>query len=111
MSGTSIFHKPSEDVTYYDQISIGGYLFEAAITVREIRGNPSASHCGRIVSLEMTIDSDIMVSLYDDGQWYEYPDDTFGEGVLATQLIVNEWSKDDPAPFAGRHLPYRTDLY
>lgn len=97
----SIFQKPNGVVHYYDQITIGGRTFDAAIITQTKRGDPSAIHCGRIVTIEMTCEDD-MVAYFDDGQWYSYPDDDFGEAGLALQLLITEWSKDKPKPFINR---------
>lgn len=110
MSGGKIFQKPNGLAHFYDQITIGGYLFEAALTIQEKRGDPSAIHCGRILALEMTYDDDL-VAFFDDGRWYNYPDDLFGEGQLAVMLLINEWSKDKPVPFAGNKIPWHTELF
>lgn len=110
MSGGNIFQKPTGDVNYYDQIIIGKYLFEATITLRSKRGDPSAIHCGRIVTLSLQAE-DELVAYFDEGEWYNYPDDLFGEAHLALQLLITEWSKDKPKPFAGNKIPWRTDLF
>ena len=97
----SIFQKPDGVIHYYDQITIGSRTFDVAIIVKRKRGDPSAIHCGRIIALEMTCE-DEMIAYFDDGQWYNYPEDDFGEACLAVKLVVSEWSKDWPKPFVNR---------
>jgi hypothetical protein len=101
-----IFQKPIGLVHYFDQITIGSYTFDISVSVQSKRGDPSAIHCGRIVSLTMTCEHET-VALFDEGNWYEYPADDFGEGCLAVQMAVNEWDKDKPRPFINRgKIPY-----
>lgn len=96
----SIFQKPTGYTHYFDQITIGDYSFDLAVTVSNKRGDPSAIHCGRIVVFEMTCE-DELAAYYDDGQWYVVPerppfDDSFGiAAAMARELLVTKWSNPE----------------
>ena len=101
MSGGKIFRKPNGVVTYYDQITIGLYSFDATIVVQEKRGDPFAVHCGRIVCFEL-LNEDELVAYFDDGQWYITPDvppfgdDEFADSVrMARDILIQKWSNPD----------------
>ena len=113
MTGTSIFRKATGPVEYYDQITVGEYSFDAAITVQEKRGDPSAIHCGRIVCFELICDDELVV-YFDEGQWYLtpegplYDDDKFVESVrMARDLLIRKWSNPEKVKVA----PVKTDLF
>ena len=98
----SIFQKKTGYTDYFDQIVIGGYGFDAEITVRDTRGDPSAIHCGRIVAFQMRCSDDV-IALYDDGTWFNTPtespwseDDEFTQTAkMAMELLIQKWSNPD----------------
>lgn len=99
MPGGKIFQKPSGAVDYYDRITVAGYSFDASIRVKDKSGDPSAIHCGRIVSFEMTCGGEF-VAYYDDGKWYILPEnpmeDAFNEAaVMARDILISKWSQPD----------------
>lgn len=100
MSGGKIFRKPNGVVDYYDQITVGGYSFDASIRVQDKRGDPSAIHCGRIVVFEMLCE-DELAAYFDDGQWYITPDQPpfggmFGESAaMARDILIHKWSNPE----------------
>jgi len=113
MNGGKIFQKPNSVVTYYDQITIGLYSFEATIAVRDKRGDPSAIHCGRIVCFEL-FHEDELVAYFDDGRWYITPDtnpfddDEFAESVrIARDILIRKWSNPEKVKAAT----VKTDLF
>lgn len=113
MNGGKIFQKPNGVVTYYDQITIGLYSFDATITVREKRGDPSAIHCGRIVCFEL-LHEDEIVAYFDDAQWYITPDeppfsdDEFAESVrIARDILIQKWSNPEKVKVKTE----KTDLF
>ena len=112
----SIFRKKTGSVDYFDQIMIGGYCFDAEITVRPIeeRGDPSAIHCGRIISFQMTCSDDV-IALFNDGWWYNLPteapfsDDEFAQTAkLAMDMFIRKWS--NPERIRGNKIEI-TDLF
>ena len=114
MSGGKIFQKPNGVVHYYDQITVGGYSFDASIAVLDKRGDPSAIHCGRIVVFEMTCE-DELAAYYDDGQWYIVPEkppffEPFGEAAaMARDLLIQKWS--NPEKIRNGNKIVHTDLF
>lgn len=97
----SIFQKKTGYTDYFDQIVIGGYGFDAEITVRDKRGDPSAIHCGRIVAFQMRCSDDV-IALYDDGTWFNTPteppygDDEFSMTArMAMDILIRKWSNPD----------------
>ena len=113
MSGGKIFREPNGVVVYYDQITIGLYSFDATITVRDKRGDPSAIHCGRIDCFELLHD-DELVAYFDDAQWYITPDappfgdDEFAESVrMARDILIQKWSN----PERIRNKTVATDIF
>lgn len=108
----SIFQKPIGIVEYYDQITIGEYSFDATITVKETRGDPSAVHCGRIIYFEMLYDDQI-IACFDDGKWYiqDIPeiDGSFSESAnLARQILIQKWSNPEKIKI---QKTVKTDLF
>lgn len=96
----SIFRKKTGNIDYFDQIVIGGYGFDAEITVRppEESGDPSAIHGGRIIYFQMTCSDDV-VALFNDGWWYNLPTeapfshDEFAETAkMAMDILIRKWS-------------------
>lgn len=102
MSGGKIFQKPNGGVTYYDQITIGLYSFDAVIVVLKKRGNPSAIHCGRIIYFEMRCE-DETVCLFEAGTWYILPGyEEFLENYellesarMARDILIKKWSNPE----------------
>ena len=97
----SIFQKKTGYIDYFDQFIIGGYGFDAQITVRDTRGDPSAIHCGRIISFQMTCSDDV-IALFNDGWWYNLPteapfsDDDFAQTAkLAMDMFIRKWSNPE----------------
>ena len=99
-----IFAKPKEFAEYYDQVEIGGYPFEAHITLTSKRGDPSAIHCGRIVIFELVFE-DTMITYYDEGRWMvemdelilnDYLDPEFYDcAVMARDILIAKWSNPE----------------
>lgn len=110
----SIFQKETGYTDYFDRITIGGYDFDAEITVRDKRGDPSAIHCGRIVAFLMTCSDDV-IALYDDGTWFNTPtaypwcsSDEFVETAkVAMDILIRKWSN----PEKIRNRTVKTDLF
>ena len=94
----SIFQKKTGSTDYFDQITIGGYQFDAVISVREKRGDPSAIHCGRIITFELEHEGELL-TYFADGKWYLpeaetlFVDDPFLEVVMmARDILIAKWS-------------------
>jgi hypothetical protein len=99
MTGASIFRKQNGFVDYYDRIVIGGYSFDAAIRVQDKRGDPQAIHCGRIISMSVECEGELVL-YFDDGRWYLTPEtmigDPFAESVeMARDLLIHKWSNPE----------------
>lgn len=116
MIHTDIFRKTNGVTTYYDQITIGVYSFDAIIGMQERRGDPSAINCGRIVHFEMVCE-DEMVAYFDEGQWYITPDmetfcpeeDEFTESVrIARDVLIRKWRNPEKVKMTN---PVDTDLF
>lgn len=109
----SIFQKKTGNIDYFDQIVIGGYCFDAEITVRPERGDPSAIHCGRIIYFQMTCNDDVVV-LFNDGWWYNLPgeppwsdDESSQTARMAMDILIKKWSN----PEKIKHPIEVTDLF
>lgn len=96
----SIFQKKNGCTIYFDSILIGDCPFDLAVTVQDKRGDPSAIHCGRIISFEMRCE-DELCAYFDDGQWHINPeanpfDEQFGEKAeVAKNYFINKWSNPE----------------
>lgn len=96
----SIFQKKTGYTDYFDQIMIAGYPFDIAVRVREKRGDPSAIHCGRIVTFELTYENEF-IAYYDNGNWdididpSMYDPEFFDIATLARDLMLRKWSNPE----------------
>lgn len=101
----SIFQRKPGNTDYFDQITIGSYSFDCAVTVREKRGDPSAIHCGRIVYLEMICEDEI-IAYFADGKWYLSPENSFDSdfneaACIGRDMLVEKYSNPDRLKMKG----------
>lgn len=96
----SIFRKKTGYTDYFDQIMIAGYPFDVAVRIREDRGDPSAIHCGRIVTFELTYEGDF-IAYFDNGEWLIqiqpdiYDPEFYDCAILARDLMVHKWGNPE----------------
>lgn len=108
----SIFQKKTGFTDYFDQITVALYSFDVAIRVRHDRGDPSAIHCGRIVTFELSYEGEF-VTYFDDGEWLipiemdRYDAEFYDCAVLARDLMIQKWSN----PERIREKTTKTDLF
>ena len=108
----SIFQKKTGYTDYFDQIMVAGYSFDVAVRVRKERGDPSAIHCGRIVTFELSYE-DEFVGYFDDGEWLiqinptMYDPEFYDCAILARDLMIQKWSN----PERIRQKTVKTDLF
>jgi len=90
----AIFQKGAPITGISDQMTLGGYTFDAQLKVCEKNGNKDAINHGRILFLQITCEDEV-IAYFDDGIWYQLPDINFDEGVLAKDLFIMRWSKSE----------------
>jgi hypothetical protein len=76
-------------------MTIHGFQFMAEIYLSEKRGNPLAIHGGRIISLLMLCNGDL-VARFENGEWKLKPDCSFDEAEIALTMFVEKWRKYTP---------------
>lgn len=88
----AIFQKKVQTTGISDRMILGGWEFEALLTVSEKNGNAAAIHRGRILSLEISCCGEV-IAFFDGGIWYQIPDENFQEGQLAREVFIEKWNK------------------
>ena len=88
-----IFQKESQTIGITDQMTVGGWEFDAQLVVSEKNGNAAAIHSGRILFLSLSCGDEI-IAYFDGGTWYQSPmPEYFEEGVLALEMFIEKWSR------------------
>lgn len=90
----AIFQKEVQTTGISDRMILGGWEFEALLTISEKNGNAAAIHRGRILSLEISCCGEV-IAFYDGGIWYQTPAEDFEEGKLARELFIEKWNRPD----------------
>ena len=98
---------------YCDQITIGTWDFDVNVAVLEKRGDPSAIHCGRIISFELLL-NEVDVLYFDHGEWLTDTDslidldpEFFDAVIMARDLMISKWSNPEKIRFKTE----KTDLF
>ena len=88
----AVFQKEPKTIGTSDRMTLGGWTFDAQIIISEKSGNAAAIHRGRILFLQIECEGEI-IAYYDEGAWYQLPDDDFEEGKLVRELLIAKWNR------------------